>query len=369
MRVLVLTKPFGALSPQTLADQLVQAGADGADLLVRDGQTVTPDTPERIAETARALHTHGCEIGFLTTDLTSAGREADRVLGHCADAGVTRMRVGFYRYDAGSDHPADLDRARRDLAGLADLAARHGVRPVLALHHGTLHPSAAHAMRLLDGRDDVLVHPDPGNQAKEGSEHWRLTLDTLGGPDRVGCVGVKNALWEQGGSPEDWTCRWQPLADGGVVPWPTILAGLTGLGYSGPLSLHVHYPAADPFAAVRRDVRYLRGLLTAAGATPSDPTTTPTGPGTTPTDPATTPTGPGTTPTDPATTPTGPGTEPSWKATRPTSPRTTPTGPGTTPTGPTTAPTGPATAPTAPGTTPTDPATTPTGPGAEPFAR
>ncbi|MGW1209042.1 sugar phosphate isomerase/epimerase family protein [Streptomyces sp. NPDC002499] len=267
MRVLVLTKPFGPLAPEVLSEQLVRAGADGADLLVREGQTVTPDTPERIGETARALRGNGCEIGFLSTDLTSAGPVADRLLGHCAEEGVTRVRVGFYRYDAESDYPAGLDRARRDLAGLADLAARHGVRPVLALHHGTLHPSAAHAMRLLDGRDDVLIHPDPGNQAKEGSEDWRLTLDTIGGLDRVGCVGVKNALWEQVGSPEDWTCRWQPLADGGVVPWPALLAGLTGDGYTGPLSLHVHYATDDPFAAVRRDVGHLRGLLAEAGAT------------------------------------------------------------------------------------------------------
>jgi sugar phosphate isomerase/epimerase len=260
VRVLVLTKPFGVLPPEELAAQLAEAGADGADLLVRDGQTVTPSTSWRIAETARALRGNGLETGLVSTDLTSADSEAERVIGHCAEAGVPLMRVGFYRYDAGLDYAAGLDRARRDLASLAELAARHGVRLVLALHHGTLHPSAAHASRLLDGRDDVLVHPDPGNQAKEGSEHWRLALDVLGGLDRVGCVGVKNAVWEPGQARGSWNCRWQPLADGGVVPWPTILPGLTELGYTGPFSLHVHYPADNPLTAVRRDLGYLRGF-------------------------------------------------------------------------------------------------------------
>ncbi|MEV6167310.1 sugar phosphate isomerase/epimerase [Streptomyces sp. NPDC051954] len=268
MHVLVLTKPFGALSPKELAARLAEAGADGADLLVRDGQTVTPSTPSRLAETARALDGNGLGLGLVSTDLTSADSEAERVIGHCAEAGVTLMRVGFYRYDAAADYAFELDRARRDLAGLADLAARNGVRLVLALHHGTLHPSAAHAARLLAGRDDVLVHPDPGNQAKEGSEDFRLTLDTLGGLGRVGCVGVKNAVWEPGQTQGSWHCRWQPLADGGVVPWPTILSGLTGLGYAGPLSLHVHYPAENPLAAVRRDLEHLRGMLPAPGSTP-----------------------------------------------------------------------------------------------------
>ncbi|GAA3113026.1 sugar phosphate isomerase/epimerase family protein [Streptomyces echinatus] len=269
MQVLVLTKPFGSLPPENLADQLARAGADGADLLVRDGQTVTPATPRRISETARALRGNGLELGLVSTDLTAAGSEAERIVGHCAQAGVRLLRLGFYRYEAGSDHASGLDRARRDLAGLAELAARHGVRPVLALHHGTLHPSAAHAMRLLDGRDDVRVLLDPGNQAKEGSEDLRLSLDTLGGPDRVGCVGVKNAVWEPSGPSGGWNCRWQPLADGGVVPWPVVLSGLATLGYTGPLSLHVHYPPDDPFAAVRRDLAHLRGLRTAAGIPPS----------------------------------------------------------------------------------------------------
>ncbi|WP_371543543.1 sugar phosphate isomerase/epimerase [Streptomyces sp. NBC_00554] len=260
MRVLVLTKPFGDLPPGELAEQLAEAGADGADLLVRDGQTVTPDTSWRMAETAKALHCNGLELGQVSTDLISADSESERVIGHCAEAGVSQVRVGFYRYDAELDYTAGLDRARRDLASLANLAARHGVRLVLALHHGTLHPSAAHASLLLDGREDVLVHPDPGNQAKEGGEHWRLTLDVLGGLDRVGCVGVKNAVWEPDGAPGSWNCRWQPLADGGVVPWATILPGLQELGYTGPFSLHVHYPADDPLAAVRRDLGYLRGL-------------------------------------------------------------------------------------------------------------
>ncbi|WP_051789859.1 sugar phosphate isomerase/epimerase family protein [Streptomyces sp. NRRL S-1022] len=259
MHVLVLTKPFGALPPGELAARLAEAGADGADLLVRDGQTVTPSTSRRLAKTVRALRANGLDPGLVSTDLTSADGEAERVIGHCAEAGVPLMRAGFYRYDAGLDHASELNRARRDFAGLAELAARHGVRLVLALHHGTLHPSAAHAVRLLAGAD-VLVHPDPGNQAKEGSEDWRLTLDVLGGPERVGCVGVKNAVWRPGEARGSWNCDWQPLADGGVVPWPTILPGLTDLGYTGPFSLHVHYPTDDPFAAVRRDLGYLRGL-------------------------------------------------------------------------------------------------------------
>ncbi|MFG2662534.1 sugar phosphate isomerase/epimerase family protein, partial [Streptomyces sp. NPDC048425] len=250
---------------QQLSDQLARAGADGADLLVRTGQTVTPDTVGRVADTARALRDNGLGLGMVSTDLTEADHEAERVIGHCAEAGATLLRLGFYRYDVGLDHTVAVDQARRNLAGLAGLAAQHGVRLVLALHHGTLHPSGAHAARLLADLDTIQVHPDPGNQAKEGGEDWRLTLDAIGGLERVGCVGVKNAVWQADTYPGEWTCSWQPFADGGVVPWRAILPGLAGAGYRGPLSLHVHYATDDPFAAVRRDVAHLRGLLSEAG--------------------------------------------------------------------------------------------------------
>jgi sugar phosphate isomerase/epimerase len=187
------------------------------------------------------------------------------VLGACAQAGATLVRAGFYRYDPRTGHRLGVDEARRGLDSLADLAERHSIRLVLQWHHGTLHSSTAHALHLLDGRDSILAYPDPGNQAKEGSESWPLALDMIG-VDRVACVGVKNAVWTAPPSATDggWTCDWRPFADGGVVDWPATLRVLRDRGYRGLLSLHVHYPTGDPLGAVTRDVRHLRELLEGA---------------------------------------------------------------------------------------------------------
>ncbi len=263
MRVLAFTKPFGPMTVERLADAVVEVGADGADLVVRDGHTVTPAQPERIGEVAAALRSNGADLDIVTTDLVEPGADAERVLGACADAGVGLVRLGFFRYDAALGYQRCLDTARRDLAALVDTAARHGVRPVLQLHHGTVHPSAALALRLLadldgaDGTDGPGVYADPGNQSKEGSESWPLHLDLLG--ERIVCIGVKNSAWREG--PAGWTCDWQPFTDGGVVPWPDVLATLRERGYAGALSLHVHYTNPDPVEAVTRDLAHLRSLL------------------------------------------------------------------------------------------------------------
>jgi sugar phosphate isomerase/epimerase len=247
IRTLVMTKPFGAMSPGRLAETLAVIGADGAELVVRDGQTVTPAEPARLRETAAELTRHGLHLGVVTTDLVEADDTADAILGSCADLGVPLVRLGWWRYDAATGYHRILDRARHDLAGLAGLGRRHGVRLALQLHHGTIHPSAAHALRLTE---ELAIYLDPGNQAMEGSEQLPMSLDLLG--DRVACVGVKNAAWR------DNRLAWQPLADGGVVDWDTTLCTLRRRGYPGPLSLHAHYPSADPAANLRRDLAYLR---------------------------------------------------------------------------------------------------------------
>lgn len=248
MRVVVFTKLFGAVGISELVDGVAKVGADGADLVVRDGQTVTPRAPRQIGSVARALADKGLALEVVTTDLLEADATADGILDACAEAGVSLVRVGFYRYQPGYDATV----ARRGLAGLARLAADRGVRVALQLHHQTIHPSAAHALRLIEDLD-VSVYADFGNQAKEGSEDWRLTLDLLG--DRVACVGVKNAAWQR--TADGWECDWVPLADG-VVPWPEIVPGLLDRGYGGPLSLHVFYPTLDPVAALRSDLEHLR---------------------------------------------------------------------------------------------------------------
>lgn len=255
-RVLVMTKPFGALSPGRLAGTLAALGADGAELVVREGQTVTPAEPARLRAVAAELTRHGLSLDVVTTDLVRADGTAEEILGVCADLGVPLIRLGWWRYDAAEGYHHLLDRARRDLAALAGLGRRHGVRLALQLHHGTIHPSAAHALRLTE---ELAVYLDPGNQAMEGSEQLPMSLDLLG--DRVACVGVKNAAWRDTGP------AWQPLADGGMVDWPATLGTLRARGYAGPLALHAHYPMADPVAEVGRDLTHLRALATGGSGT------------------------------------------------------------------------------------------------------
>ena len=55
MRVLAFTKPFGPLPAARLGDALAVSGVDGADLVVREGQTVEPAAPEPVEPAAERI--------------------------------------------------------------------------------------------------------------------------------------------------------------------------------------------------------------------------------------------------------------------------------------------------------------------------
>ncbi|NUT42199.1 MAG: hypothetical protein HOV86_19665, partial [Thermoactinospora sp.] len=78
MRLLVFTKPFGAVQPGRLAEMVAATGADGADLVVRDGQSVTPGTAALLPVAARELAAAGVPLELVTTDFLTAPPSAPR---------------------------------------------------------------------------------------------------------------------------------------------------------------------------------------------------------------------------------------------------------------------------------------------------
>lgn len=266
MNTVMFTKLFKGLSLDEVADHLTALGFDGVDLLIRDGHQVTPAAPDAITPAVRRMERAGLSVPMATTDLTEATPVAERVFGACAEAGVSTIRLGYYKY-TGSGYAAALDDARRKLDGLETAAAKTGVRLAIQLHGDTIHASGAQTLLLLQGRDPgrVSAYPDPGNQVvQDGRDDWRFTFDVLA--PWLSCVGVKNGGWSPHGlrpsGQREWRSDWLGLPDG-MVPWDAIVAHLRSTGFDGLLTLHSHYevPLAQALDQTRLDLGYLRHLL------------------------------------------------------------------------------------------------------------
>jgi sugar phosphate isomerase/epimerase len=240
------TKPFRDVSTAAMAATIRDLGFGAIDLLIRDGWHVAPATIGTLGDMVRTLRDDGLSVAMATTDITEAEDPATpAILHHCAASGIELLRIGYWRYDPAQGYAAIRDRGRRQLAALARVAERAGVRLALQMHGGTIHSSSAQMLALLDGCDPrfMTAFVDPGNQAvQEGREHWQLTFDALA--PWLSVVGAKNGGWFPGEIDAEgqrrWHADWMPLSDG-MVPWHDIIDHLKATGFEGVLSQQSHY--------------------------------------------------------------------------------------------------------------------------------
>ncbi|QPE03455.1 sugar phosphate isomerase/epimerase [Microbacterium schleiferi] len=268
MKTALFTKLFADRSSEVVADTAAELGFDGIDLLIREGFPATPADAASIESSLRRFAQSPTPVLTATTDMTDVDRyPVDRVLGACAEAGIPTVRVGYWYYDATERYAAVLERARRELAALAEVASRRGITLLVQLHGGTIHSSGALAAALTADTDPGVVgtYIDPGNQSvQDGREDWRLTFDLLG--ERLRCVGVKNGGWSAGGLRESgqrvWGSDWLGVADGAVA-WDDILRHLRERGYGGVLSFHGHYdlPFGQVVDQTRTDLGFVRRII------------------------------------------------------------------------------------------------------------
>lgn len=271
MESVLFTKMFRGMDLEDIGSAASELGFDGIDLLIRRGHQVEPDAPDQIAMAVHQLEQHGLTVPMATMDLTDPARfQTEKLFAACADARIRTIRLGYWSYDPKIGYRVILDKARRDLDTLTQLARVAGVKLAIQLHGGTIHGSGSQTAILLQDHDPLVLgaYPDPGNQVvQDGWEDWRFTFDVL--KPWLCCVGVKNGFWFPAhladSGQRHWTSDWAGLSEG-MVPWDDIMTFLATTGYDGSLSFHSHYEV--PFEHVRQqtglDLAYIRRQIDAA---------------------------------------------------------------------------------------------------------
>ncbi len=89
MQNVLFTKLFRGVNLDELGTTVKTLGFNGVDLLVRPGHQLEPNRAEAIPAAVRTLEALDLDVRMITTDLSDpAAYPADRVLAHCAEAGV-----------------------------------------------------------------------------------------------------------------------------------------------------------------------------------------------------------------------------------------------------------------------------------------
>lgn len=274
MQLILFSKMLADKSVDQLADLAQELGIDGYDLAVRPGHPVNPDNvTQALPAATQLLRDRGLDIPLITanTDLTDPlAAAADTLLAAMADAGVPRVKLGYYKIDLNADYWEQVETTRRHLYGWGELAARHGVQVVYHTHSNRcLGLNAGMLMHLLRGLDPLRVgaYLDTGHLIGEGEE---FVVALAIASDYLACVSLKDFLLRRElKSDHGLKARDVVEAGLGMVDWTSVFANLRSCGYDGPASIHCEFDTDDDFVtAVRREAAFFLDHRRRAGESP-----------------------------------------------------------------------------------------------------
>lgn len=264
----IFPKFYGHLDTRGLAALVREVGLDTTNLVIRDGYWVSESNlAETLTEFMRVMRSEGLEPRFATTSYSAETLAADPTpLALLAEYGIREFRIGYFR--AGDDPRRALESARRSLEALSERCARHGIRAVYQVHHGTLIPNASAGWHVMNGlpSEYIGLELDPGNQSFEGFERWDRSARLLG--DYLIAVGVKDTAVEREPGREEapdkgWKRTWVPIYEG-VTDWHELARELSAVDFRGTMVFMPFYDENDPTAMtakLKREVAYLRAVL------------------------------------------------------------------------------------------------------------
>ena len=135
MEIVLNSKFFTELSVEQLGEKTIELGYDGVDICVRPGHPIHVDNV--IKELPKAMKVWGgqnltCPLATAATDITNPNApEVEGLYAACAEAGIPRLKIGFWRFNEGDDYWQVIDAARRELEGLARLVRNMGYKPAI----------------------------------------------------------------------------------------------------------------------------------------------------------------------------------------------------------------------------------------------
>jgi sugar phosphate isomerase/epimerase len=287
LKIAIFSKHLEFLEGEELAKGAAELGVDGIDLAVRKGGHVEPERVKQdLPPLVAMIRKQGLQVPMLTTDIVDADTPyASDVLAAMTDLGIHHYRWGGLKwtvFKGKNDKPMvkQIEEFKPRVAKLAALNGRYQASAMYHTHSGVdlVGASIWDLHEILSGFDPKLVgvNYDVGHATVEGGfggwiESLRITGEYLRG------VAVKDFLWEKDAKGQ-WEADWKPLGTG-MVRFAQFFDMLREAQFAGPLQIHFEYPLggvengrrkdltmsqAEIFAAMKRDVKTLRGMLQAA---------------------------------------------------------------------------------------------------------
>jgi len=262
----LFTKCWMDMPLEKLADFVASLGLDGAELPVRPGYQVTPESiAKELPRAAKVFKERGLSIASV------AGDADEKTVAACGEAGIPIIRV-CVGIDMKIGYKASEEKVRAQYDKLLPSLKSHGVAIGVQNHCDFMIGSAIGLMHLIEKYDpkQVCAVLDPAHCAVDG-EPEEMALDIVWPQLRM--VNFKSAShWRVNGPDEEeakWKILWTTAQHAGYS-WRKTVACLKARDYKGPICLPAEYSepngpgqlmgdAATPL--LKKDIAYLKRLL------------------------------------------------------------------------------------------------------------
>ncbi|WP_256012271.1 sugar phosphate isomerase/epimerase family protein [Desertivirga xinjiangensis] len=261
-----------------MASFAADLGFDGIDLTVRKNGHVSPErVKEDLPRAKTSIEKAGLKVHMLTTDIVATSSFTEDILKTAAGLGIPSYRMGWIPYKPDAAIPEQIKSVSSQLATLAAMNKKYGIRGEYQNHSGTNFGASVWDIwlaikdidpRYLGCQFDIL------HATVEGANSWKNDLKLL--KDYIQTIDIKDFHWEN--NEGKWGIKKVPLGSG-MVNFKNYFSLIKQYGITGPLSMHFEYPlggaesgsrklsisrqeAAD---AMKKDLNKLKEILKEAG--------------------------------------------------------------------------------------------------------
>ncbi|MCX6928222.1 MAG: sugar phosphate isomerase/epimerase [Verrucomicrobia bacterium] len=289
MPVCLMSKFLQFLNVADMAAVTAEMGYDGVDLCVRSGGHVLPErVADDLPKAVEEIRKHGLSVPMITAGIVdTASPHAEAILRTASALGIRRYRWGWFNYNLQRSLADQLAEIKPRIKALEEMNLHYKICAMYHTHSGLGNYGASiwdlwYLLKDLDS-SAVGVNYDIGHATVEGGGGgWMHSLRLLlGNPGQshgglIKGIAVKDFRWEKG-TDGKWASQWCPLGQG-MVQVSKFLGIMKQSGFAGPLQMHFEYPLGGlengaqqltipkqtAYAAMKRDLGVLRGLLATA---------------------------------------------------------------------------------------------------------
>lgn len=237
------TKHLQWLDFDDLGIALQEAGFDGADLTVRSGGHVKPESVRtELPKAVQALEKHGISVPMVVTRISRANDQGlDDLLKVLSDNGVKHYRMGYLNYEYSISMEKNIQVFHDILKGLADKNSKYQLCGGYQNHAGTRLGASIWDLWLSLkglGSDYISCQFDVRHATFEGGRSWENDFRII--RNYIRTTVVKDFHWKKNEKGE-WTNN-NTLMGEGMVDFGTYFKLFHEMNISGPISNHSEYP-------------------------------------------------------------------------------------------------------------------------------